>query len=173
MSACTREEPRPPGADLPLAYSIFPAVDGLNRAGWGYEISLRGQPYIRQPHIPGIGGVRVFKSQEDAIKVAQRVIAHMRQGRGAYVSVKELVELGVIDLSGLYVEPYQQPSGTWGAKIMLDSLPVIGFDTFTGVDRGLPCKEDAIKAGNYIIQKMQRFQAPVMSVRELEQLGIG
>jgi hypothetical protein len=56
---------------------------------------------------------------------------------------------------------------------MLDSLPGMGFDSFTGVDRGLPRAEDAIKAGNYINEKMQRFQAPVLTPDELKQLGIG
>lgn len=42
--------------------------------GWGYVILNNDQPYIRQPHIPAVAGMKGFKTEQDAIKTAEYVI---------------------------------------------------------------------------------------------------
>ncbi len=41
--------------------------------GWGYDVFVNGEKYIHQPAIPAINGLKPFKTEEDATKVAQLV----------------------------------------------------------------------------------------------------
>jgi hypothetical protein len=174
ITACHHEEMPLPGASLQIEYRLFSTTDSLHRSGWGYEITVEQQLFIKQSIIPAIGGIRVFHAQEDAAKVAQLVITKIRQNPNKLpaVSVKELVQLQVIDLSGLYVEPYQRATGGWGFNIMLDQLPVVSYDSFPGFQQGLPQKDDAHTVGQYIITNMQQFKNYMIDERVLKQLGI-
>ena len=47
---------------------------------WGYDISLRGKPYVHQPHKPAVGGMSGFASENQARKVAELVAYKIRNG---------------------------------------------------------------------------------------------
>jgi hypothetical protein len=119
--------------------------------------------------------MRVFKSVEDATKVANLVIKKFRQNSNMLPSVElvELAQLGVIDLSMLYVEPYQNASGGWGFHIMLDQISTMTYEWLPGFDQGLPNEEAAIKVGTYVIQRIQQeFQYPAMDASDMKKSGI-
>jgi hypothetical protein len=39
--------------------------------GWGFDITINGSLYIHQEHIPAVNGMVYFKTEDDAIKVAE------------------------------------------------------------------------------------------------------
>lgn len=68
------------------------AVDG----GWGYDVSLNGQPYIHQVHIPAINGNHVFISEQEAQKVADLVAQKIQNNEmPPSVSIEELQQLNI------------------------------------------------------------------------------
>ena len=47
---------------------------------WGYDILRDNKIFIHQPNRPGLPGMEGFIAKEDAIKVAQLVIAKIKKG---------------------------------------------------------------------------------------------
>ncbi len=65
-------------------------------SGWGYDILANDKPYIHQPHIPAVPGIRGFSTEEKAMKAAEFVISKIKKGAGMpTISVKEMDSLGV------------------------------------------------------------------------------
>jgi hypothetical protein len=66
--------------------------------GWGYEISKNSKPFINQPHIPAVPGNVGFKTESDALKLADFVIHKLENGIvPPTVSLAELDSLKLID----------------------------------------------------------------------------
>ena len=65
--------------------------------GWGYEIVVSDTVFIHQEFIPAISGRHGFRSSEDAMKVARKIINNMKHGKVEAVSVRDLKDLGIID----------------------------------------------------------------------------
>jgi hypothetical protein len=175
LSSCNNKELPEPKVELRVAYKLISVTDMLNRSGWGYEITVEENPFIFQPHIPALGGIHVFKSAEDASKVAELMTEKIRRKSNALptISVKELVELGVINLALLEVETYQKDSGGWGFNILYDQISTISYEWFPGFEQGLPSKEAAIKVGNYVVSIMQQqFIYIGIERSDLKKLGI-
>jgi hypothetical protein len=176
FSACSQKETEKvkPSDNLNLGYNLIEVKDPLNRSGWGYEIIVEKKLFISQTAVPDIGGNRVFKAQEDAAKVARLVIQKIRDrpDQMPAVSVRELSALQVIDLEDLYVEVTQQISGGWSIMIMLDRLPVIGFDSFPGFDQGLRTKDAALKVGEVLVERFKNFQSVVLSEEDLKAIEV-
>lgn len=55
---------------------LLPLPDGT----WGYDILKSGRLMIHQPSIPGMPGNSGFKTQTQALKVAELVIRKIKQG---------------------------------------------------------------------------------------------
>ena len=65
--------------------------------GWGYDIIVNGNPYIHQPHKPGIPGIKGFNTEEEAKIAGNFVISKIRKSAGMpMVSQQELDSLGVL-----------------------------------------------------------------------------
>ncbi len=61
---------------LPVTAIAIPVNDG-----WGYEIYVDNQPFIKQETIPAAEGFQTFKSREDALRIAKLVMAKMKEGK--------------------------------------------------------------------------------------------
>lgn len=65
--------------------------------GWGYDVFEGNKLLIHQPHIPVVQGLRGFKSESDAQKVADAVVMKLSQGiMPPSLSEDEMSKLGVI-----------------------------------------------------------------------------
>ena len=65
--------------------------------GWGYRILNQGAPYINQPHIPAVSGVKGFESEQNALKTADFAIYKITNGVvPPTISKTELDSLGVL-----------------------------------------------------------------------------
>lgn len=70
----------------------------INETGWGYTISIKGKPYIRQNTIPVIEGNKGFASREKALKAGEFVAYKIRHSiMPPTVSRQELDSLQVLD----------------------------------------------------------------------------
>lgn len=68
-----------------------------SKLGWGYDIFEGSKMVVHQPTIPAVQGMKGFKSEEDALKIADLVIRKLEQGMmPPTVSVEEMQELGVL-----------------------------------------------------------------------------
>lgn len=65
-------------------------------AGWGYDILVDGKPYIHQEFIPAIVEKRAFKTKEEALLVAHRVIEKISNNQLPTITVEDLKELGIV-----------------------------------------------------------------------------
>jgi hypothetical protein len=65
--------------------------------GWGYEIVVSDTVFIHQEFIPAIQGRHGFRSKDDAMKVALKIINNMKRGKVEAVTAGDLKELGIID----------------------------------------------------------------------------
>lgn len=80
------------GVATPEVKTTIIAVDG----GWGYDVSLNGQPYIHQVHIPAINGNHVFISEQEAQQVADIVAQKIQNNEmPPSVSIEELQQLNI------------------------------------------------------------------------------
>ena len=65
--------------------------------GWGYDIYIRGDLFIHQPHIPAINGTRGFETEEKARKAGEFVSFKIQNNISPpSVSRDELDSLGVL-----------------------------------------------------------------------------
>ena len=69
--------------------------------GWGYNILSDGKVFIHQDVIPAIGGYRMFKTREDALKVGQVVYERALKNEVPMVTAKEVREMGVVPADSL------------------------------------------------------------------------
>lgn len=63
--------------------------------GWGYSISKSKKIYIKQSTIPAVGGMKNFKSEEDALKVGQLVAEKMAKNDSPTITENELKLLNI------------------------------------------------------------------------------
>jgi hypothetical protein len=63
--------------------------------GWGYEIDVDKNVYIKQPFIPAIPGRRGFEKKEDALLVGNKVVSNINNQMSPAISIKDLEELGI------------------------------------------------------------------------------
>jgi len=64
--------------------------------GWGYDILVDHKPYIHQEIIPAITEKKGFKTKEEALLVARRVIEKMSTNQLPTITLDDLKELGII-----------------------------------------------------------------------------
>jgi hypothetical protein len=65
--------------------------------GWGYDIFEGSKLLIHQPNIPVVQGLRGFKTEEDALKVADAVVLKLEQGiMPPTLTLREMQDLGVL-----------------------------------------------------------------------------
>jgi hypothetical protein len=64
--------------------------------GWGYDIVVDGKTYIHQEMIPAISDKRGFKTKEDALLVAHKVIEKISTNQLPTITLDDLKELGII-----------------------------------------------------------------------------
>jgi hypothetical protein len=64
--------------------------------GWGYNILVDGKPYIHQEIIPAITEKQGFRTKEDALLVARRVIEKIKTNQLPTITLDDLKELGII-----------------------------------------------------------------------------
>jgi hypothetical protein len=64
--------------------------------GWGYDIYMNNKRYIHQPNIPGVPGLKVFLTKEEAQKTANLAIQKIEMGiMPPSVTPAELDSLGI------------------------------------------------------------------------------
>jgi len=67
------------------------------QTGWGYDIFDGDKLLIHQPNIPVVQGLRGFRTEEDALKVADAVVVKLEQGMmPPTLSLEEMQDLGVL-----------------------------------------------------------------------------
>ncbi len=66
-------------------------IDG----GWGYDIYKKDSLYIHQMTIPALEGLKTFKTESDAKKVASLVLEKMKYNQFPVISLKELDSLNI------------------------------------------------------------------------------
>lgn len=65
--------------------------------GWGYQILNNDKPYINQPHIPAIEGMKGFNTEEDALETAELVLFKLNNNIvPPSITSQELDSLGVV-----------------------------------------------------------------------------
>ncbi|GAB5400124.1 MAG: hypothetical protein Aureis2KO_17090 [Aureisphaera sp.] len=62
---------------------------------WYYEIYENNKLIIKQKHIPGVKGLQGFQSQDEARKVASKVMEKLENGNFPTISPQELEELSI------------------------------------------------------------------------------
>ncbi|MDP4130014.1 MAG: DUF4907 domain-containing protein [Bacteroidota bacterium] len=72
------------------------AVPVQTTYGWGYNIMAGNKIYIHQDYIPAVAGKQGFKTREDALRVANRVIEKISANQLPVITVKDLEELGIM-----------------------------------------------------------------------------
>lgn len=75
-----------------ISYEVYEIKDG---DGWGYKILLNDKPFINQDRIPAISGGQIFTSEDDAKKVAKRVIKKLQNRKSPAISKEDLKELNI------------------------------------------------------------------------------
>jgi hypothetical protein len=65
-------------------------------SGWGYNILVDGKPYIHQEIIPAVAEKHGFKTKEDALLVARKVIEKIGTNQLPTITLDDLKELGII-----------------------------------------------------------------------------
>ena|SRR5689334_9802562 len=46
-------------------------IPGSDLTGFGYNIAVDGKPYVHQPHVPAVSGLKGFQTEEDARKAGE------------------------------------------------------------------------------------------------------
>ena len=63
---------------------------------YGYSIFIDNRQYIHQPNIPSITGITGFKTESDTRKIAELVIAKIRDNKvPPSITMGELIKLGI------------------------------------------------------------------------------
>jgi hypothetical protein len=71
-------------------------IPGSNLTGFGYDIHVDGNPYVHQPHVPAVSGLKGFLTEEDARKAAEYVSRKFEMTNSLpRVSKEELDSLGI------------------------------------------------------------------------------
>ena len=88
----------PPSKENPNANAKIDLKTFKNdTTGWGYDIIVNDNPYIHQPHKPGMPGVKGFNTEEEAKIAGNFVISKIRKSAGMpMVNEHELDSLGVL-----------------------------------------------------------------------------
>jgi hypothetical protein len=68
----------------------------VDKNKWGYLILHFDKPFIKQIHIPAVGGNMSFTNEADAEKTARLVLSKLNKKEIPSLSINELEELGVI-----------------------------------------------------------------------------
>lgn len=65
--------------------------------GWGYEILTDGKVYIHQEFVPAVEGKKSFKTENDALFVANKAMEKLVKGKGKLpvITVEELKQWGI------------------------------------------------------------------------------
>lgn len=64
--------------------------------GFGYDIMMNGRLYLHQPMIPAVQGLKTFNSEKDAKKMAEFVLAKIKNNiMPPTVSISEIDSLGI------------------------------------------------------------------------------
>ncbi len=71
-----------------FSYEVFETGDG-----WGYEIQVDGEPFIRQTEVPAVSGVRTFPTEKQAGRAAKLVIQKMEKTGSPTVTKEEMEEI--------------------------------------------------------------------------------
>lgn len=58
--------------------------------GWGYELLLNNKVYIRQDCIPAIPNYKKFRTEAEAMLIANSVVGKMKQGHKPIMTVREI-----------------------------------------------------------------------------------
>jgi Domain of unknown function (DUF4907) len=88
-------------------YVFIKAAAIQTSLGWGYEILADGKPYIHQEFIPGLKGRKGFDTKEDALLVANKVIAKIKMKQvPPAINVDDLKELGILKASDSLLIPH-------------------------------------------------------------------
>jgi hypothetical protein len=88
----------PVEADHPQQYPDNIKVRSYQNAdsSWGFAIFLNGKLYIHQQVMPGIESITGFRTEKDAVKVAELVAGKIRKHiTPAVVSKEEIDSLGI------------------------------------------------------------------------------
>ena len=72
------------------------AVPVQTAYGWGYNIMADNKIYIHQDFIPAAAGKQRFKTREDALRVANRVMEKISANQLPVITMKDLEELGIM-----------------------------------------------------------------------------
>ncbi len=75
---------------IKISYKVYQIEQG-----WGYTILMNDRPVITQERIPAIAGNKYFTREEDARKVAKRVIQKLKDKKSPSITQEELKELGI------------------------------------------------------------------------------
>ncbi len=82
-----------PYRDANLTWELIPSENNT----WGYKIVLEGSPMIIQASKPGLPGNEGFKTREQAQKLAEFVMAKIRNGQmPPTVSIEDLQRMNAL-----------------------------------------------------------------------------
>lgn len=78
-----------------LKVELLP-FERADKRGWGYEIKVDHQTFIRQETIPAVAGDRAFHSREDAVKTGSLALRKLLKGKLPALSLAEVQSLGIV-----------------------------------------------------------------------------
>jgi hypothetical protein len=64
-------------------------------SGWGYQILIDGNVFIKQDRIPCISSAEQFASQDEALKCGELVISKIKANHIPAISIAELDSIGI------------------------------------------------------------------------------
>ncbi len=88
ISSCTAHKKQEKKTQI--TYETYEVKDG-----WGYKILINDKAFIDQDRIPDVSGKKPFTCEEDAEKVAKRVIDHLKNKRRPDITKEDLEELDI------------------------------------------------------------------------------
>lgn len=60
------------------------------RGGWGYVVMMGSDTVVYQPYMPAVSSLRVFATEDDALKVGKIVCSKLQRGEAPSVNREEV-----------------------------------------------------------------------------------
>lgn len=90
LLACNTKSTKAQNKDI--TYKVFELENGK----WGFQIDVKGKPYIYQNTVPVVEGYKSFQTKEDALKTAEFMVEKIKKEGGLpSISIEEIQSLNL------------------------------------------------------------------------------
>jgi len=92
IAAIVISKRKSPDDQLPVTLSAIQTP-----GGWGYQISVDGKVFIKQPYVPVVAGEESFKSKDEALTVGNLAVKKIVSGKTPVITKEELKALKILN----------------------------------------------------------------------------